>query len=130
MRGIGHGSGQVHQRPDAREQLVWVSERVGVQRHDGGFLIDDPDFGAVAPLGEPCLVACFDGTGFWPDGSIAGGEFFVVAGGNTRRVAHLAPFPLPGGDAAIRYPWRTALGPLLTRLTSRSSAGRPVRRCH
>lgn len=69
-------------------------------------------FGAVAPLGEPCLVACFDGTGFWPDGSIAGGEFFVVAGGNTRRVAHLAPFPLPGGDAAIRYPWRTALAVL------------------
>ena len=69
-------------------------------------------FGAVAPLGEPCLVACFDGTGFWPDGSIAGGEFFVVAGGDTRRAAHLAPFPLPGGDAAIRHPWRTALAVL------------------
>ena len=43
----GHGSGQVHQRPDAREQLVWVGERVGVQRHDGGFLIDDPDHAAL-----------------------------------------------------------------------------------
>jgi hydrogenase maturation protein HypF len=69
-------------------------------------------FGTAAPPGEACLVACFDGTGYWPDGSIAGGEFFVVAGGDTRRVAHLAPFPLPGGDAAIRHPWRAALAVL------------------
>ena len=56
-----------------------------------------------------CLVACFDGTGFWPDGSVAGGEFFHVDGAGIRRIAHLRPFPLPGGDAAIRHPWRTAL---------------------
>ena len=69
-------------------------------------------FGAATPAGEPCLVACFDGTGYWPDGSIAGGEFFVVGRGDTRRTAHLAPFPLPGGDAAIRHPWRMALAVL------------------
>jgi len=56
-----------------------------------------------------CLVACFDGTGYWPDDSIAGGEFFVADSAGIRRVAHLAPFPLPGGDAAIRHPWRTAV---------------------
>jgi hydrogenase maturation protein HypF len=66
-------------------------------------------FGAAAPTGSPCPVACFDGTGYWPDGTIAGGEFFVVDGGDVRRAAHLAPFPLPGGDAAIRHPWRQAL---------------------
>jgi hydrogenase maturation protein HypF len=66
-------------------------------------------FGAAAPPGDHRLVACFDGTGYRPDGHIAGGEFFVVAGGEIRRVAHLAPFPLPGGDAAIRHPWRQAL---------------------
>ena len=49
----GHGSGQVHQRPDAREQLVWVGERVGVQRHDGGFLIDDPDHGTAKQAPAP-----------------------------------------------------------------------------
>ena len=75
---------------------------------------------AATPPGAaaPCLVACFDGTGYWPDGSIAGGEFFLAGqpGGagspGIRRVAHLAPFPLPGGDAAIRHPWRTALAVL------------------
>jgi hydrogenase maturation protein HypF len=69
-------------------------------------------FGGATPPDEPCLVACFDGTGYRPDGSIAGGEFFLVAGGDIRRAAHLAPFLLPGGDAAIRHPWRTALAVL------------------
>jgi len=50
MRGIGHGSGQIHERPDARERLVWVGECVGVQRHDGGLLIDDPDHAALQRL--------------------------------------------------------------------------------
>lgn len=71
-------------------------------------------FGAPVPPPAvgPCLVACFDGTGYWPDGSIAGGEFFLADADGIRRVAHLAPFPLPGGDAAIRHPWRTALAVL------------------
>jgi len=68
-------------------------------------------FGGLDPP-TACLVACFDGTGYWPDGGIAGGEFFLVDGGTIRRVAHLAPFPLPGGDAAIRHPWRAALAVL------------------
>ena len=55
------------------------------------------------------VVACFDGTGYARDGTIAGGEFFVVERGRARLAARLAPFPLPGGDAAIRHPWRTAL---------------------
>ena len=64
----------------------------------------------MPPAGtSPCLVACFDGTGYWPDGSIAGGEFFLADEASIRRVAHLAPFLLPGGDAAIRHPWRTAV---------------------
>lgn len=65
--------------------------------------------GTAALPDAPCVVACFDGTGYWPDATIAGGEFLVVADGGMRRAAHLAPFPLPGGDAAIRHPWRAAL---------------------
>ncbi|HEY4440770.1 MAG TPA: carbamoyltransferase HypF [Candidatus Elarobacter sp.] len=53
----------------------------------------------------------FDGTGFGDDGTIWGGEVFVgsVAGG-LARVAHLATAPLPGGDAAARFPVQAAAG--------------------
>ncbi len=71
-----------------------------------------------APLAGPTLIAAFDGTGFCSDGSIAGSEFFQCAGGDAvgggavsglRPCARLAPFLLPGGEACIRHPWRTAL---------------------
>jgi hydrogenase maturation protein HypF len=58
------------------------------------------------------IGVCFDGTGFGRDGTIWGGEFFAVADGALRRAAHLETFPLPGGDACIRHPWRTALAML------------------
>jgi hydrogenase maturation protein HypF len=55
------------------------------------------------------IGVCFDGTGYGRDGTIQGGEFIVAAADGMRRAAHLEAFPLPGGDAAIRDPWRTAL---------------------
>jgi hydrogenase maturation protein HypF len=51
----------------------------------------------------------FDGTGYGEDGAIWGGEFFTVDRMEVTRAGHLAYFPLPGGDAAVREPWRTAL---------------------
>ncbi|MFM8705750.1 MAG: carbamoyltransferase HypF, partial [Planctomycetia bacterium] len=58
---------------------------------------------------EPLIGVCFDGTGFGRDGTIWGGEIFAVQGGVFRRAAYLEPFSLPGGDASVRHPWRTAL---------------------
>lgn len=52
----------------------------------------------------------FDGTGFGEDGAVWGGEFFAVDGLEMRRAAALDYFPLQGGDAAVREPWRTAVG--------------------
>ncbi|GAB4454453.1 MAG: carbamoyltransferase HypF [Anaerolineales bacterium] len=60
-------------------------------------------------LNEPVIGAAFDGTGFGEDGTIWGGEFLVAEYGKYQRAAHLEYFPLPGGDAAIRRPARTAL---------------------
>ena len=59
-------------------------------------------------LAEPYLAVSWDGTGYGLDESIWGGEFFAVGEGRMERVAHLRPFRLPGGEAAIREGWRAA----------------------
>lgn len=50
----------------------------------------------------------FDGTGYGMDGSIWGGEFFVYESNTFRRVAHLKPFKLIGGERSIKEIWRIA----------------------
>lgn len=63
-------------------------------------------------LESPVLGVVWDGTGLGDDGTIWGGEWLRVDEPIYERVAHLHPFYLAGGEAAIREPRRAALGML------------------
>ncbi len=80
--------------------------RVPVQHHQAHLYAGMLEAG----LEPPVLGVAWDGTGFGPDGTVWGGEFFMVEAGRCRRVARLRPFRLPGGEQAVREPRRAALG--------------------
>ncbi len=50
-----------------------------------------------------------DGTGYGTDGNIWGGELLITGYEGFERAAHFEYVPLPGGEAAIREPWRMAV---------------------
>ena len=61
------------------------------------------------PKANEVIGVALDGTGFGDDGAIWGGEFILASYHSYQRLYHLAYTSLPGGDRAIREPWRMAL---------------------
>ncbi len=61
---------------------------------------------------EPVLGVALDGLGYGPGGALWGGEFLLADYAGFRRAGHLKPAALPGGDAAMREPWRNAFAHL------------------
>lgn len=56
----------------------------------------------------PVIGVSFDGTGYGTDGTIWGGEVLLSTYEGFERLAHIAAFPQPGGDASAREGWRIA----------------------
>ena len=79
---------------------------VGVQHHIAHVL----SCMAENEIAPPALGVSWDGTGYGLDGTVWGGEFFLVTDKSVERIAHLRPFRLPDGDKAVKEPRRTALG--------------------
>jgi len=90
----------------------WAGEHglslIGVQHHHAHIA------GCMAEhsLSCPVIGLSLDGTGYGTDGHIWGGEVLICRLENFERFAHLEYVPMPGGEAAIREPWRMALGHL------------------
>jgi len=78
---------------------------IAVQHHHAHIAACMAEHGLI----EPVIGVSFDGTGYGDDSAIWGGEFLVADSQSYQRAAHLEYFPLPGGDAAIKKPARTAL---------------------
>jgi hydrogenase maturation protein HypF len=83
--------------------------RIPIQHHHAHIAACLADNGWL-PGDGPVIGVAWDGTGYGLDGHIWGGEFFVGDYRGFRRTAYLEYLPMPGGDAAIRHPWRLALG--------------------
>jgi hydrogenase maturation protein HypF len=90
----------------------WARERglplIAVQHHHAhiaGCMAEHGLTGSVIGL-------ALDGTGYGSDGKIWGGEVLIAKLASFERFAHLDYVPMPGGEAAIKEPWRMALGAL------------------
>jgi len=89
----------------------WAQERglrlIGVQHHHAHVAGCMAEHGVTEAIG-----LALDGTGYGTDGRIWGGEVLIARLDTFERFAHLEYVPMPGGDAAVREPWRMALAAL------------------
>ena len=92
-----------------------AAEHVGVQHHHAHLAACLAEHGVT----EPAIGAIYDGTGYGPDGTVWGGELLYGDLRGYERVGHLHPVRMPGGEQAIREPWRMACAWLVEALDER-----------
>ena len=86
-----------------------VKNKIAVQHHHAHIA----SCMAENQLQGDVIGVAFDGTGFGEDGNIWGGEFFYGNYQRFTRAGHLEYVPMPGGEMAVKEPWRMAVSYLL-----------------
>jgi len=92
----------------------YLSSRWAKERNVSTLAVQHHHAHLVACLAEnrqdgPAIGIILDGTGYGPDQTIWGGEVLLGDACGYQRFSALEALPLPGGDAAVQAPWRTAL---------------------
>ncbi len=96
--------------------------KIGVQHHHAHIA----SCMAEHQLDGQVIGVAWDGTGFGTDGTIWGGEFLAASYLGFERYARLRPVLLPGGDSAVREPWRVARSYLIDTFGSTPNKGWPI----
>lgn len=81
-----------------------ISRKIAVQHHHAHIASVIAEHGLEGPV----IGVAADGTGYGSDGAIWGCEIMRADLLDFERLAHLAYVPLPGGEQAVRQPWRMA----------------------
>jgi hydrogenase maturation protein HypF len=81
---------------------------IGVQHHHAHAVSCMAEHGLTGPV----IALTLDGNGYGPDHTVWGGEVLLADYLNFERLAHFSGVEMPGGDAAIREPWRMAVSHL------------------
>jgi hydrogenase maturation protein HypF len=81
-----------------------LPRKIGVQHHHAHIASVLAEQG----LAERVIGVAADGTGYGTDGAVWGCEVMAADLISFERLAHLAYVPLPGGEQAVRQPWRMA----------------------
>ncbi|MGB9714911.1 MAG: carbamoyltransferase HypF [Thermodesulfovibrionales bacterium] len=80
-------------------------KKIGIQHHYAHIASVMAERGIT----EKVIGVSFDGTGYGTDGNLWGGEFLIADINGFKRAGHFRYIPLPGGEIAVREPWRTAI---------------------
>lgn len=98
-------------------------ELVGVQHHHAHLAACLAEHG----LAGPAIGAIYDGSGYGTDGTVWGGELLLGGLAGFERAGRLWSVRMPGGEAAIREPWRMACAWLAAALGEEPPIPRPLR---
>jgi len=80
-------------------------EKIGIQHHYAHIASVMAEKG----MKDKVIGVSFDGTGYGTNGNLWGGEFLIADIKGFKRAGHFRYIPLPGGEMAVKEPWRTAI---------------------